>query len=71
MIIPLIEGTFYRLYLYWKSSPDNSSSKRGGSLTNVGRGIQAVRQFTLESRQAVEQADKVLFLIPEDLISEI
>jgi uncharacterized protein YabN with tetrapyrrole methylase and pyrophosphatase domain len=42
-----------------------------GSLTIVGSGIQAVRQFTLESRQAVEQADKVLFLIPEDLISEI
>jgi uncharacterized protein YabN with tetrapyrrole methylase and pyrophosphatase domain len=64
--------------LSWKSSPNNkknstndtSTSKRGGSLTIVGSGIQAVRQFTLESRQAVEQADKVLFVIP-DLISEI
>jgi uncharacterized protein YabN with tetrapyrrole methylase and pyrophosphatase domain len=32
--------------------------------------MQAIRQFTLEARQSIEQADKVLFLIPEDLISE-
>ncbi len=33
-----------------------------GSLTIVGSGIQAVRQFTLEARQSIEQADKVLYL---------
>jgi uncharacterized protein YabN with tetrapyrrole methylase and pyrophosphatase domain len=54
-----------------KNSSNSSSSKRGGSLTIVGSGIQAIRQIALESRQAVEQADKVLFLIPEDLISKI
>jgi hypothetical protein len=54
--------------LSWKSSPNNrknssnnnnnnASSKRGGSLTIVGSGIQTVRQFTLESRQAIEQAE--------------
>jgi uncharacterized protein YabN with tetrapyrrole methylase and pyrophosphatase domain len=56
------------------NSDDNDSNNtftKSGSLTVIGSGIQAVRQFTSEARQAVEQADKVLFFIPEDLISEV
>ena len=47
-----------------------SDQINSGSLTIVGSGIQAVRQFTLESKQAVEQADKVLYLV-SDPVSEI
>jgi hypothetical protein len=39
-------------------SDDNAKSTKKGSLIIVGSGIQAIRQFTLESRQAVEQADR-------------
>ena len=65
--------SFYRFCLanISNSNEDDNKFTKTGSLTVIGSGIQAVRQFTLESRQAVEQADKVLFLIPEDLISEI
>jgi uncharacterized protein YabN with tetrapyrrole methylase and pyrophosphatase domain len=38
-----------------------------GSLTIVGSGLQAVRQFTLEARQSIEQADKVLYLISDPI----
>jgi len=39
-------------------SDDNAKSTKKGSLIIVGSGIQAIRRFTLESRQAVEQADR-------------
>jgi uncharacterized protein YabN with tetrapyrrole methylase and pyrophosphatase domain len=42
-------------------------NNKKGSLTIVGAGIQAVRQLTLEARQAVELADKVLYLISDPL----
>jgi uncharacterized protein YabN with tetrapyrrole methylase and pyrophosphatase domain len=53
-----------------KNTLTNTRRTRRGSLTIVGSGIQAVRQFTLESKQAIEQADKVLYLVT-DPISEM
>lgn len=41
-----------------------------GSLTIVGSGIQAIRQLTLEARQSIERADKVLILV-DDPITEM
>ncbi len=38
-----------------------------GSLTIIGSGIQAVRHFTLESCQVIEQADKVLYAVPDPI----
>jgi len=38
-----------------------------GSLTIVGSGIQAVRQFTLEASQSIEQADKVLYSVVDPI----
>jgi uncharacterized protein YabN with tetrapyrrole methylase and pyrophosphatase domain len=43
----------------------NRSTK--GSLTIVGSGIQAVRHFTLEAIQSIEQADKVLLLVADPI----
>ena len=48
-------------------SDDNTKSTKKGSLIIVGSGIQAIRQFTLESRLAIEQADKVLYHIPDEI----
>ncbi len=48
-------------------SDDNTKPTKKGSLIIVGSGIEAIRQFTLESRKAVEQADKVLYHIPDEI----
>lgn len=48
-------------------SDDNTKPTKKGSLIIVGSGIQAIRQFTLESRLAIEQADKVLYHIPDEI----
>jgi hypothetical protein len=47
---------------------DRSAKNRKGTLTIVGSGIQAIRQFTRESQQAIEQADRVLFVIPDPIV---
>jgi uncharacterized protein YabN with tetrapyrrole methylase and pyrophosphatase domain len=60
-----IKGTFYIFNLY--DQLDNTKPTKKGSLLIVGSGIQAIRQFTLGSRDAVEQADKVLYLIPDEI----
>jgi precorrin-6B methylase 1 len=39
------------------------SDRTAGSLTIVGTGIQANRQTTLEARESIERAEKVLFLV--------
>jgi uncharacterized protein YabN with tetrapyrrole methylase and pyrophosphatase domain len=51
-------------------SEEKSISNKKGSLTIVGSGIQAVRHLTFESKMAIEQADKVLYLVT-DPVSEL
>lgn len=48
----------------------SKSANNRGSLTIVGSGIQAVGQITLETKQAIEDADKVLYAV-SDPVSEI
>lgn len=48
----------------------SKSANNRGSLTIVGSGIQAVGQITLETKQAIEHADKVLYAV-FDPVSEV
>lgn len=50
-----------------KSNNKDDRSANKGSLIIVGSGIQAIRHFTVESTQAIEQADKVLLLVAEPI----
>jgi uncharacterized protein YabN with tetrapyrrole methylase and pyrophosphatase domain len=53
---------------YDKNNDKNNNRKSNkGSLIIVGSGIQAVRHFTLEARQSIEQADKVLLLVADPI----
>lgn len=51
-------------------SEQKPSSNKKGSLTIVGSGFQAVRHLTFESKMAIEQADKVLYVV-DDAVSEL
>jgi len=44
---------------------DDTSHERPGSLLVVGTGIQASGQLTIEARNAIQQADKLLYLVVE------
>ncbi len=46
-------------------SSGTSRSASGGSLTVVGTGIQLVQQLTPEARDALEQADEVLYVVAD------
>src|SRR5689334_21463139 len=48
---------------YRKERHPMHSDRTTGSLTIVGTGMQANRQTTLEARESIEQAEKVLFLV--------
>lgn len=65
----IIKERNYSLWVSsWQRQREKKSINKGrGALTIVGSGIQAVRQFTVESQQAIKQADKVLFVIPDPI----
>src|SRR6185436_7017812 len=48
---------------YRKERYQMHSDRATGSLTIVGTGIQANRQTTMEARESIEQAEKVLYLV--------
>jgi uncharacterized protein YabN with tetrapyrrole methylase and pyrophosphatase domain len=60
---------FPAIQLLYQSSNNNNNNRKStkGSLVIVGSGIQAVRHFTLEARQSIEQADKVLYSVVDPI----
>ena len=50
-----------------KKKDNKKNKKSNGSLIVVGSGIQAVRQITLEARQAIENSDKVVYILSDEV----
>lgn len=50
-----------------KNNTSNINKSKKGSLIVVGTGIQAVRHMTWEARQAIENSDKVMYIVSDQI----